>query len=120
MISFFLSQGLCGDPESFPVTLCCSSSIQLKGLPMRPALPDLVARPVQVSANSVYGFTGAIVGKMPCLEISSSVTAFGRNMIDHTKCAAIPILSRAITWTCWHRTSSVGWRTEQNPKRPYP
>ena len=39
----------------------------------------------QVSANSVYGFTGATVGKMPCLEISSSTTAFGRNMIDHTK-----------------------------------
>ena len=35
----------------------------------------------------MYGFTGAVVGKMPCLEISSSVTAFGRDMIDHTKCA---------------------------------
>ena len=34
----------------------------------------------------MYGFTGAVVGKMPCLEISSSVTAFGRDMIDHTKC----------------------------------
>lgn len=40
---------------------------------------------VQVSANSVYGFTGATIGKMPCLEISSSTTSFGRNMIDHTK-----------------------------------
>lgn len=39
----------------------------------------------QVSANSVYGFTGATIGKMPCLEISSSTTSFGRNMIDHTK-----------------------------------
>lgn len=39
----------------------------------------------QISANSVYGFTGATVGKMPCLEISSSVTAFGREMIEHTK-----------------------------------
>merc|ERR1719335_1364615 len=40
---------------------------------------------LKVSANSVYGFTGATVGQMPCLEISASVTAFGRQMIDHTK-----------------------------------
>jgi DNA polymerase elongation subunit (family B) len=39
----------------------------------------------QVSANSVYGFTGAQVGKLPCLEISSSVTSFGREMIELTK-----------------------------------
>lgn len=39
----------------------------------------------QVSANSVYGFTGAVIGKMPCLEISSSTTAYGREMIEHTK-----------------------------------
>ena len=40
---------------------------------------------LKVSANSVYGFTGATVGKLPCLAISSSVTAFGRQMIDLTK-----------------------------------
>lgn len=40
---------------------------------------------LKISANSVYGFTGATVGQLPCLEISSSVTAFGRTMIDHTK-----------------------------------
>lgn len=40
---------------------------------------------LKVSANSVYGFTGATVGMMPCLEISSSVTAFGRTMIEATK-----------------------------------
>ena len=28
---------------------------------------------------------GATVGVLPCLDISSSVTAFGRSMIDHTK-----------------------------------
>jgi len=39
----------------------------------------------QISANSVYGFTGATVGKLPCLQISASVTAFGRNMIEKTK-----------------------------------
>uniref|UniRef100_A0AC35F3V0 DNA-directed DNA polymerase n=1 Tax=Panagrolaimus sp. PS1159 TaxID=55785 RepID=A0AC35F3V0_9BILA len=36
-------------------------------------------------ANSVYGFTGATVGKLPCLEISQSVTSYGREMIDLTK-----------------------------------
>eukprot|EP00746_Dinoflagellata_sp_MGD_P000697 gnl/MRDRNA2_/MRDRNA2_101258_c0_seq1.p1 gnl/MRDRNA2_/MRDRNA2_101258_c0~~gnl/MRDRNA2_/MRDRNA2_101258_c0_seq1.p1 ORF type:complete len:1045 (+),score=202.18 gnl/MRDRNA2_/MRDRNA2_101258_c0_seq1:77-3211(+) len=40
---------------------------------------------LKVSANSVYGYTGATVGQMPCLEISTSVTSFGRQMIDHTK-----------------------------------
>ncbi|KRX57161.1 DNA polymerase delta catalytic subunit, partial [Trichinella sp. T9] len=40
---------------------------------------------LKISANSVYGFTGAQVGKLPCLEISQSVTAFGRMMIDKTK-----------------------------------
>eukprot|EP00971_Amphidinium_carterae_P313515 6230704-Amphidinium_carterae.1 len=40
---------------------------------------------LKLSANSVYGFTGAANGIMPCLEISGSVTAFGRSMIDHTK-----------------------------------
>ena len=40
---------------------------------------------LKISANSVYGFTGATVGKMPCLEISAAVTAFGRGMIEHTK-----------------------------------
>merc|ERR1712176_1376003 len=40
---------------------------------------------LKISANSVYGFTGATVGVLPCLAISSSVTAIGRSMIDHTK-----------------------------------
>ena len=40
---------------------------------------------LKVSANSVYGFTGAQMGKLPCLEISASVTAYGRTMIERTK-----------------------------------
>ncbi|CAD7696782.1 unnamed protein product [Ostreobium quekettii] len=40
---------------------------------------------LKVSANSVYGFTGATVGKLPCLEISSTVTAYGRQMILQTQ-----------------------------------
>jgi DNA polymerase delta subunit 1 len=58
------------------------------GVPLgvRPSKAD-VALPLspQVSANSVYGFTGATVGKLPCLAISSSVTAYGREMIEFTK-----------------------------------
>ncbi|GME80995.1 unnamed protein product [Ambrosiozyma monospora] len=40
---------------------------------------------LKISANSVYGFTGATIGKLPCLAISSSVTSFGRQMIEKTK-----------------------------------
>ena len=40
---------------------------------------------IKISANSVYGFTGAGRGTMPCLEIASSVTSFGRLMIDKTR-----------------------------------
>ena len=40
---------------------------------------------LKISANSVYGFTGAQIGQLPCLQISSSVTAFGREMINKTK-----------------------------------
>lgn len=38
-----------------------------------------------MSANSVYGFTGALVGQLPCLAIASSVTSFGRVMIEATR-----------------------------------
>lgn len=40
----------------------------------------------------MYGFTGATVGKLPCLPISMSVTAYGREMIEQTKqvrCASL-------------------------------
>ena len=40
---------------------------------------------LKLSANSVYGFTGATIGSLPCLEVSSTVTAFGRDMIEETK-----------------------------------
>ena len=40
---------------------------------------------LKISANSVYGLTGATVGKLPCLEIASSTTAYGRQMIERTK-----------------------------------
>lgn len=40
---------------------------------------------LKISANSVYGITGATVGKLPCLQIASSVTGYGRQMIEKTK-----------------------------------
>ena len=40
---------------------------------------------LKISANSVYGITGAVVGKLPCLEIASSTTSYGRQMIEKTK-----------------------------------
>ena len=39
----------------------------------------------KISMNSVYGFTGAGKGMLPCLPIASSVTLMGRSMIDKTK-----------------------------------
>ncbi|KAF7456003.1 putative DNA polymerase delta catalytic subunit [Cryptosporidium felis] len=41
---------------------------------------------LKISANSVYGFTGAVAGgQLPCLELSTSITSYGRVMIDITK-----------------------------------
>lgn len=40
---------------------------------------------LKVCANSIYGFTGSYTGQLPCIEISQSTTAFGREMIVSTK-----------------------------------
>ena len=53
--------------------------------PLKKRILDGRQLALKISANSVYGFTGAQVGKLPCLEISSSVTGFGRQMIEQTK-----------------------------------
>ncbi|KIM31867.1 hypothetical protein M408DRAFT_327272 [Serendipita vermifera MAFF 305830] len=53
--------------------------------PFKRAVLDGRQLALKISANSVYGFTGATIGKLPCLEISSSVTAYGRQMIERTK-----------------------------------
>ncbi|KAF4377123.1 hypothetical protein F8388_017527 [Cannabis sativa] len=53
--------------------------------PLEKAVLDGRQLALKISANSVYGFTGATVGQLPCLEISSSVTSYGRQMIEHTK-----------------------------------
>jgi DNA polymerase delta subunit 1 len=33
----------------------------------------------------VYGFTGATVGQLPCVPIASSVTSYGRFLLEKTK-----------------------------------
>lgn len=53
--------------------------------PFEKAVLDGRQLALKISANSVYGFTGATVGQLPCIEISSSVTSYGREMIEHTK-----------------------------------
>ena len=53
--------------------------------PFEKAVLDGRQLALKISANSVYGFTGAQVGQLPCLAISSSVTAFGRVMIEKTR-----------------------------------
>ncbi|CAG8665710.1 3087_t:CDS:10, partial [Ambispora gerdemannii] len=53
--------------------------------PFKRAVLDGRQLALKISANSVYGFTGATIGKLPCIEISSSVTAYGREMIEKTK-----------------------------------
>ncbi|KAF2758969.1 DNA polymerase delta catalytic subunit [Pseudovirgaria hyperparasitica] len=40
---------------------------------------------LKISANSVYGLTGATVGKLPCLPVASSTTSYGRQMIEKTR-----------------------------------
>ena len=39
----------------------------------------------KISMNSVYGFTGASKGILPCVAIASTTTMKGRSMIDETK-----------------------------------
>jgi len=53
--------------------------------PFEKAVLDGRQLALKISANSVYGFTGAQVGQLPCLAISSSTTAFGRVMIEQTR-----------------------------------
>ncbi|KAH8913320.1 hypothetical protein BT69DRAFT_1185971, partial [Atractiella rhizophila] len=53
--------------------------------PFKRAVLDGRQLALKISANSVYGFTGATIGKLPCLPISTSVTAYGRQMIEQTR-----------------------------------
>jgi len=53
--------------------------------PFKKAVLDGRQLALKISANSVFGFTGATIGHLPCLEISGSVTAYGRNMIEQSR-----------------------------------
>ena len=53
--------------------------------PMEKAVQNGRQMALKVSANSVYGFTGATVGQLPCVPIASSVTSYGRNLLLETK-----------------------------------
>ena len=63
-----------------PLTLSLSPQADLKKEtdPFRKQVLNGRQLALKISANSVYGFTGATVGKLPCLQISASVTSFGR------------------------------------------
>lgn len=53
--------------------------------PMEKAVQNGRQLALKISANSVYGFTGATVGQLPCVPIAASVTAYGRNLLHETK-----------------------------------
>jgi len=53
--------------------------------PMEKAVQNGRQLALKISANSVYGFTGAAVGQLPCVAIASSVTAYGRNLLLETR-----------------------------------
>ncbi|WEW61216.1 DNA-directed DNA polymerase delta [Emydomyces testavorans] len=53
--------------------------------PFRKAVLNGRQLALKISANSVYGITGASNGKLPCLAIASSTTSYGRQMIEKTK-----------------------------------
>jgi DNA polymerase delta subunit 1 len=53
--------------------------------PMEIKLLNSRQNALKTSANSVYGFTGAQIGQLPCIPISASVTAYGRKMLEQTK-----------------------------------
>lgn len=56
----------------------------------------------KISANSVYGFTGAQVGKLPCLDISGVSTFINVNLLAETE---FLILECNSVWTKHDRTN---------------
>lgn len=54
--------------------------------PLRRSVLDARQLALKTTANSIYGFTGSMqYGRLPSREISSSITAFGREMIEYTR-----------------------------------
>jgi DNA polymerase elongation subunit (family B) len=59
------------------------AAAEAEGDEARAATKNALQLALKVSANSVYGFSGAWL--LPCLPVAASVTAFGRDMIMTTK-----------------------------------
>jgi DNA polymerase delta subunit 1 len=57
---------------------------QAEGTPME-AVYNGQQLAYKISMNSIYGFTGASKGMLPCVAIASTVTMRGRQMIEETK-----------------------------------
>ena len=57
---------------------------QAEGTPME-AVYNGQQLAYKISMNSIYGFTGAAKGMLPCVAIASTVTMRGRQMIEETK-----------------------------------
>jgi DNA polymerase delta subunit 1 len=57
---------------------------QAEGTPME-AVYNGQQLAYKISMNSIYGFTGATKGMLPCVAIASTVTMRGRQMIEETK-----------------------------------
>ena len=57
---------------------------QTEGTPME-AVYNGQQLAYKISMNSIYGFTGASKGMLPCVAIASTVTMRGRQMIEETK-----------------------------------
>ena len=53
--------------------------------PMEKAVQNGRQLALKISANSVYGFTGATVGQLPCVPIASSTTSYGRELLLRTR-----------------------------------
>jgi DNA polymerase delta subunit 1 len=53
--------------------------------PMEKAVQNGRQLALKISANSVYGFTGATVGQLPCVPVAATVTAYGRNLLLETR-----------------------------------
>jgi len=53
--------------------------------PVEAAMYDSMQLALKLGANSLYGFTGAGVGTLPCFPVARAVTSWGRHYIEKTK-----------------------------------
>lgn len=61
---------------------------------------------LKLTANSIYGSTGAVTSKLPCIDIASSVTAHGRFNLD--------IITKATELYKWEKILTDGTRLYNN------